>query len=80
MLTIRSGKPQVVAWLEAGSRADMGLRHASVDSGNLVLELNDPNKRMGDCCSSGTLTYRYRWTNGAFRQIGRPVAADDPQR
>lgn len=75
---IHGGKPQVVAWLEAGSRADMGLRHAYVDRGDLVLEVNDPDKRMGDCCSTGTITQRYRWANGSFHQIGKLIRADDP--
>lgn len=78
LVATRNGKPQVLAWLEAGSRADMGLRRASADRGDLVLVVNDPHKRQGDCCSSGTLTYRYRWANGAFHQLGKPVSADDP--
>jgi hypothetical protein len=75
---IRSGKPQVLAWMEAGSRADMGLRRAFADRGDLVLEVNDPDKRLGDCCSTGTVTYHYRWANGSFHEIGKPVRADDP--
>ena len=79
VIATRAGKPRVVAWLEAGSRAYMGLRSVSVERGDLVLIVNDPNKREGDCCSTGSITYRYRWINGSFHQIGRPVPADDPQ-
>jgi hypothetical protein len=61
VIALRSGKPTVMAWLEAGSRADMGLRSATVERGDLVLIVQDPEKRMGDCCSTGTITYRYRW-------------------
>lgn len=75
---IRAGQPKVLAWLEAGSRADMGLRSASATGGDLVLVVNDPNKRIGDCCSTGTITLRYRWQNGAFRQVGQPVKTGDP--
>ena len=77
VIGLRAGKPQVVAWLETGSRADMGLRRASVDHGDLVLVVNDPDKREGDCCSTGSITYRYRWHGGSFRQIGAPVRKDD---
>lgn len=79
VLAMRAGKPQVVAWMEAGSRAYMGLRRVSTDRGDLVLEVNDPDKRVGDCCSTGSITFHYRWQQGVFRQIGKPVRADDPQ-
>ena len=78
VITLRSGKPVVTSWLETGSRAYMGLRHAKADRGDLVLTVNDPEKRMGDCCSSGAITYRYRWDGDSFRQIGAPVLEDDP--
>jgi len=77
VVTLRAGKPKVLAWMEAGSRADMGLRSAATDHGDLVLVFNDPDKREGDCCSTGSLTYRYRWVQGAFRQIRKPVTADN---
>lgn len=79
VIALRSGKPSVIAWLGAGSRADMGLRRFAIDRGDLVLILNDPDKRQGDCCSTGTITYRYRWHEGAFHKIGTPVFKDDPQ-
>jgi hypothetical protein len=79
VIALRSGTPKVVAWLEAGSRAYMGLRSFKIDQGDLVLILNDPDKRMGDCCSTGFITYRYHWINGSFHRIGKPVLADDPQ-
>jgi hypothetical protein len=79
VVAIRSGRPRVVKWLEAGSRADMGLRGASVDQGDLVLIVNDPQKREGDCCSTGTITYRYRWQRDSFRQMGVPVRKADPR-
>jgi hypothetical protein len=78
VIALNSGRPKVMAWLEAGSRADKGLRRAAVDRGNLVLIVNDPDKREGDCCSTGTITYRYRWQGGSFHQKGAPVLADDP--
>jgi hypothetical protein len=79
LIALRSGKPRIAAWLETGSRADMGLRRAFVDHGELVLIVNDPDKREGDCCSTGTITYRYKWQDRSFHQIGAPILADDPQ-
>lgn len=70
IIAIRSSRPEVVALLETGSRADMGLRRVTVDHGDVVLTVNDPAKREGDCCSLGTITYRYRWHGGSFQQIG----------
>lgn len=78
IIAVRSGKPEVMAWLETGSRAYMGLRTIAVDRGDLVLNVNDPEKREGDCCSTGTITYRYRWHEGSFHQLGPPVLEDDP--
>jgi hypothetical protein len=79
VIALRSGRPKVMAWLETGSRAYMGLRSFTIDHGDLVLIVNDPDKRMGDCCSTGTITHRYRWRDGSFHQIGEPILADDPQ-
>ncbi len=78
VIALRAGRPRTIAWLEAGSRADMGLRSASFDDGDLVLVLNDPDKRIGDCCSTGSITERYRWQRGAFLLVGTPEKKDDP--
>lgn len=75
----RSGMPEVIAWLETGSRADKGLRDVSIEQGDLLLVVNDPAKREADCCSSGTITTRYRWREGSFHQIGQSIFKDSPQ-
>lgn len=76
VVALQHGAPQVVAWLEAGSRADMGLLHAEADHGDLLLTVEDPTKRVGDCCSTGTITYRYTWDGYSFKQTGKPVLRD----
>lgn len=76
---LRSGKPQVIAWLETGSRAYEGLRKTSIDRGDLVIIVNDPEKREGDCCSSGTISTRYRWHRDTFHQIGQRVHVEELQ-
>jgi uncharacterized protein YecT (DUF1311 family) len=78
LFTLNSGKPQLLAWLRTGSRAHEGLREVSITDGDFILVVNDPDKRQGDCCSAGSIASRYRWTNGSFSSIGKPVYKNDP--
>ena len=77
VIALHSGRPNVAAWMETGSRGYMGLRRLAFDGGDLVLIVNDPDKRQGDCCSTATITYRYRWTGSSFHNIGPPSRKDD---
>jgi uncharacterized protein YecT (DUF1311 family) len=77
LFSLNSGKPQLLAWLETGSRAYEGLREVSIKDGDLILVVNDPDKRQGDCCSAGSIARRYRWTEGSFSEIGKPVYKND---
>jgi hypothetical protein len=79
VVSLRSGVPRVVACLETGSRAYMGLRRLAVSHGELVVTVNDPAKIQGLCCSSGTIDYRYRWQDPSFQQDGEPAFRDDPR-
>jgi uncharacterized protein YecT (DUF1311 family) len=78
VLALESAKPQLLAWLRTGSRADQGLREVSIAGGDLVLVVNDPDKQQGDCCSAGSITMRYRWAGSSFSAIGQPVHKTDP--
>lgn len=78
VLALESGKPRLLAWLRTGSRAYQGLRELSISGGDLVLVVNDPEKRQGDCCSAGAITMRYRWVGSSFSAIGQPVYKTDP--
>jgi uncharacterized protein YecT (DUF1311 family) len=78
LLALDSGKPRLLAWLRTGSRADQGLREVSITDGDLVLVINNPDKRQGDCCSAESITTRYRWVGGSFSAIGQPVYKPDP--
>ena len=42
----------------------------SKDEAVLVVELYDPEKQEGDCCSSGLLRQQYRWDGQVFRKVG----------
>jgi len=78
VFAIESSKPRLLAWLRTGSRAHQGLRHVSITGGDLVLVINDPDKRQGDCCSAGSIITRNRWVEGSFSAIGQPVYKTDP--
>ena len=78
VFALESSKPRLLAWLRAGSRADQGLREISITGGDLVLAVNDPDKRQGDCCSAGSIITRYRWVGSSFSSIGQPVYKTDP--
>ncbi len=64
------GKPKLLAYFHAGDRAYAGLYKVIGDRGELVVELFDPEKRSGDCCSSGIVRTRYRWEQGRFKAVG----------
>jgi len=77
LFSLNSRKPQLLAWLRTGSRANQGLRDVSITDGDFILVVNDPDKRQGDCCSAGSITTRYRWTKGSFSEVGKPVYKND---
>lgn len=76
VISLQSGRPEVIAWIETGSRGRKGLQDLSIDHGELVLVVNDSANREGDCCSSGGITARYRWRDGSFQEVGPPVPRD----
>jgi hypothetical protein len=65
-----AGKPKLLAHFHSGDRAASGLYRVYGEGGKLVVELFDPEKRSGDCCSSGFIRTRYRWQNGTFKAFG----------
>jgi hypothetical protein len=80
--TLAAGKPKLLAWFHSGDRAASGLYRVYGQDGKLVIELFDPEKREGDCCSSGFIRTRYRWHDGSFSPAGLPEsgAASSPSR
>lgn len=70
ILTLESHKPRLMAWLRTGSKADRGLRGVSITAGDVLLAVNDPEKRQGDCCSAGSIITRYRWSGSSFSAVG----------
>lgn len=70
--SLKDGKPDLLGYFHTGDRANNGLYRVYADGGNLVVELFDPAKQTGDCCSSGFMRTRYRWHDGAFVATGQP--------
>jgi hypothetical protein len=67
-----AGKPKLLAGFHSGDRASSGLYRVYGKGGRLVVELFDPVKGSGDCCSTGFIRTRYGWHNGAFEAVGAP--------
>jgi hypothetical protein len=65
-----AGKPKLLACFQSGERADSGLYRVYGQEGKLVVELFDPEKQSGDCCSTGFIRTRYAWRNGKFLAVG----------
>jgi hypothetical protein len=63
--------PKLLAYFHAGDRAYLGLYRVYAQNKELDVELYDPNKRTGDCCSSGFIRTRYRWNAGKFEPVGK---------
>jgi hypothetical protein len=69
--SLESGHPKLLGYFHTGDRASQGLYRVYAQRGSLVVELYDPDKRQGDCCSSGFLRTRHRWRGGIFDTLGR---------
>ncbi len=64
-------RPKLLGYFHAGDRAYSGLYKVYGDHGKLVVEVLDPTKRQGDCCSAGFIRTRYEWRNGRFEAFGK---------
>ena len=68
--TFVAGDPKLLACFHSGDRAASGLYRVYGQNGNLVVEVFDPKKSSGDCCSTGFIRTRYRWQSGKFVRSG----------
>jgi hypothetical protein len=73
--------PKVLAYCYTGDRAYQGLYGARADHGRLIVDLFDPERRQGDCCSTGIIRSTYKWRNNQFVRVGEPQhrAIADPK-
>lgn len=68
-----NGKPELMGFFHAGERAGYGLYRVFAKNHELIVQLFDPAFREGDCCSSGYVSYRYRWDGRGFEAVGTPA-------
>lgn len=68
--SLDSGEPKLLAYCYTGDRAHSGLHKVYGQNGELVVELDDPIKAIGECCSSRFIRTRYAWHNGRFTPSG----------
>lgn len=68
--TTESGRLKLLAYFHTGDRSSFGLYRIYVQRKTLVVELYDPMKQEGDCCSSGFERVRYEWRKSAFAEVG----------
>lgn len=69
--SIRARVPKLLALFHSGDRGASGLYRVYAERGNLVVELFDPDKQQGDCCSDGFVRKRFHWTKSGFKQVGK---------
>jgi len=70
---LERGQPALMAAAHSGDRSYFGLSRVFVERHQLILELFDPEKRVGDCCSEGVVRHKYLWRKGGFSEVGTPV-------
>ncbi len=68
--SVDAGKPRLLAYFRAGDRSARGLYRVYVRNRKLIVELYDPDKSQGDCCSSGFIREGYRWVGQSFVKTG----------
>ena len=71
-----AGGTQLLARIPGGDRADGGLRTASVERGELIVESNDPGELGGSCCPEYIISSRYRLFRGRLIQLDQPTRRD----
>jgi hypothetical protein len=67
----QNGRAKLIAYCYTGDRAYSGLYGVYGKGGLLVVELNDPSKMQGDCCSARFIRTKYAWRGGKFVPVGR---------
>ena len=79
---LASPSPRLLGWLRTGAGGDSGLYRLFVNNAGFIIDVLDPNKRMGDCCSAGFIRTSYEWKDGKFSQAGprrNGRVAEDPR-
>lgn len=70
---MKNGKPELLARIPGGDRADGGLRSAKVENGLLVVDANDNSQGGGACCPEYAVTTKYRLEGKTLKEVGKGV-------
>ena len=76
--SLKGPAPSLLWNFVGGDRGFGGLRRAYADSGDLLLEIYDPNAAVGNCCSRRIIRTRYRWDGKKFVAHGKPKTLPNP--
>jgi hypothetical protein len=78
LYSLKDKQPRLLAAAHCGDRTYFGLSRIYVERRRMVLELFDPERRIGDCCSEGVIRREYRWRKGRFQEVSLPVYEKAP--
>lgn len=76
--SLKGRGPALLRSFATGDRGDGGLHDIYGKDGDLVVELNDPESMMGNCCSRKFIRTRYRWDGAKFVPQGKPETLPNP--
>ncbi len=65
---VKGNQTKLLWHFSTGDRADNGFRRAYAQNGDLVVELNSPIEKRGDCCPTRFTRTRYAWQGNRFRR------------
>jgi hypothetical protein len=66
----REGHAAFISRFVSGSRAYGGLTRVAINANRLIVDLQDEERRQGDCCSLGFVRVTYRLEGSSFREAG----------
>src|SRR5688572_6052390 len=74
--SMKGRKPDLIARIPGGDRADGGLRSTRVENGLLIVESNETGPEGGACCPQIIVTTRYKVAGGRIVQSGKESRRD----
>jgi len=76
--SMKNSKPAVLWVFASGDRGFGGLHRVYGKDGDLILEVNDPDASVGNCCSRSFIRKRFRWDGSRFVQQGKRQVLPNP--
>ncbi len=78
MYTVGKGTSKLIAAFETGTRVHHGLHRIYTGNGHLIVELNEPDEREGECCATWRTRAEYQWRIDHFDAVSEPVKEPIP--